>query len=346
MGVKIEVLYTKETPFGEMIAKIREAVQKDKISGKKELIPLPFLERIAETRGMSVINGAVADLLEMYLECGVGVDWRDLEYMTMIKETNSLDVIWIIAHEMAAMQIRNLDFHSREEHRKRSTEIREWLIRHDKKLPDAASKMLDGLADQTKTERYIYDSLLASREAARTLLSEKQQPTTPMDIAAAKVLKAHSDAGTLESVSDEQLAQQVNEQYLKDHKQDPELFRKYVDNTHVGFSYRSVLSVSEAESPPVSEDGVRTATRFFKPIVIRVSEEAEKSDNYVACMAILRFCMMSPSQVISDRPRVMKTLKGKCNPLDGFFIQTFDDSIIADWMQLSKWIDEKGLMPC
>lgn len=221
MGVKVEVLFTKDTPFGEMIAKIREEVQKNKIWGKKELIPLPFLERIAETRGMSVIDGAVTDLLEMYLECGVGVDWRDLEYMTMIKETNSLDVVWIIAHEMAAMQVRNLDLHSREEHRKRASEIREWLIRNDKKLPMGVSKMLDSLADQTKTERYMYDNLVASREAARSLLSQREQPTTPMDIAAAKVLKAHSDAGTLESVSDEQLAQQVNEQYLEDRKQDP-----------------------------------------------------------------------------------------------------------------------------
>jgi hypothetical protein len=40
-----------------------------------------------------------------------------------------------------------------------------------------------------------------------------------MDIAAAKVLKSHHEAGTLDSVTDAQLEQQVKEQYLKDQEQ-------------------------------------------------------------------------------------------------------------------------------
>jgi len=89
-----------------------------------------------------------------------------------------------------------------------------------KKQPDPEGEHLHifgrlpvALSEETKKKM---QDLLDSRDAAKELLSKKQEPTTPMDIAAAKVLKAHSDAGTLESVSDEQLAQQVSDQYFED----------------------------------------------------------------------------------------------------------------------------------
>lgn len=245
MGVKVEVLYTKDTPFDEMIPKIAQAYKE---LGKDEegyKIPVPFLERITETRALSVIQHAVDELFK-----AIDFSWftrGDIRQMHRLVQLNVLDEVYIIAHEMCAEPDRNLDTEGRVKHREKAQELQDWLNK------------------RTPAKNSVQD------------------------------LNAMTDI---------------------------------------------------IEGPDTSESFARfEKNAYVRPIVVRAGEGSEKSDNYIACMAMLRAALMAPSEVISDLPRVMKTLKGRCHPMDGFFIQMYDGAQITNWMQLSKWIDEKGLMP-
>lgn len=388
MGVKIEVLFTKDTPYGDMLKKIEELAKEHM---EPWLVPLPFLERIIETRGLTVIHYAIDDFVKIFdRDDTAAIKVGDMKRLMEMMTSNKLDEVWMIAHEMCAEPDRNLDAEGRVKHREKAQELRDWLNKHSpaKNSVDELNKMTDIIEGSDTSQ--LYKDLIASRGAAKTLLAQKQEPSSPMDIAAAKVLKEHQEAGTLDSTSDEELGQQVQDQYFKDWEaslepQDAAAWDRasplhiehvslrdtikrmlqlrgldgYLQNDgSIVLSTGEVKTLDELRQMPVTEPvgqmlpeaasvAMKRAEKnaYVRPIVVRVGEGCEKSDNYIACMAMLRAAMMAPSEVISDLPRVMKTLKGKCHPMDGFFIQMYDGTQITNWMQLSKWIDEKGLMP-
>jgi hypothetical protein len=83
------------------------------------------------------------------------------------------------------------------------------------------------------------------------------------------------------------------------------------------------------------------------PYLIRVyktREDLSTNDNYKACVAMLRWCMI-PHKEIVDLPLTMKLSRGHQNPAWGFILVTPDDSVIRDFMGLTDWIKVKGMMP-
>jgi hypothetical protein len=82
----------------------------------------------------------------------------------------------------------------------------------------------------------------------------------------------------------------------------------------------------------------------LKLTVLRVSEESEKDHNYQACLAMIKHCML-PHEIISDRPRVMRECRGLVNPMFGFVIKDEQDYTIRSFMDMAKFINDKGLMP-
>jgi hypothetical protein len=236
MGVKIEVLYTKDTPFVDMIAHLRELIYDVAQQDPRPLtfIPVPFLERVLETRSLTVIHDAMDQLADVFTQEWRGKDWsivdgnpdpNDLKAVLWMKQTNNLDAIWLLCHELLAQPKRNIDALSRVWHRREAETLMEWINKRTpaKNTPEDIESIIklvrDTAGEPDKAERQLYDDLLASRPVSLELLSQKQQPSSPMDIAAAKVLKSHHEAGTLDSVTDAQLEQQVKEQYLKDQEQ-------------------------------------------------------------------------------------------------------------------------------
>jgi len=236
MGVKIEVLYTKDTPFVDMIAKMREWIYDVAQQDPRPLtfIPVPFLERVLETRSLTVIHDAMDQLTDVFTQEWRGKDWsivdgypdpNDLKAVRWMKQSNNLDAIWLLCHELLAQPKRNIDTLSRDWHRREAETLMEWINKRTpaKNTPEDIESIIklirDTAGEPDKAERQLYDDLLASRPVALELLSQKQQPSSPMDFAAAKVLKSHHEAGTLDSVTDTQLEQQVKEQYLKDQEQ-------------------------------------------------------------------------------------------------------------------------------
>lgn len=148
MGVKIEVLYTKDTPFSEMIKQIDELAK-----AKPEdrwLVPLPFLERIVETRSMTSIRYAIEDLIKLFLrDDTAALERADGVRLTKALSTNNLDQIWLTAHEMAAEPERNPDVTSRVYHREYAQRIQEFLNKRTpaKNTVQELNKMTDIIGD-------------------------------------------------------------------------------------------------------------------------------------------------------------------------------------------------------
>lgn len=127
MGIRLEVLYTKDTPYGEMLSRIEElAIQQGK--DDEWLVPLPFLERVIETRGLTVLQYAVIDLIELFMrEDMPKLNRDDMRRLHEMRTLNSLDKVWVIAHEMAAEPNRNPDAASRVYHREEAQRIQDFL---------------------------------------------------------------------------------------------------------------------------------------------------------------------------------------------------------------------------
>lgn len=81
----------------------------------------------------------------------------------------------------------------------------------------------------------------------------------------------------------------------------------------------------------------------FRLKIIKTGEKVE-SDNYEACLAIIKCCRLQKEEVV-DRDTAIKRCRGLVNPSNGFIIITAEDIVILSWHKLTKWIDEKGLLP-
>lgn len=84
----------------------------------------------------------------------------------------------------------------------------------------------------------------------------------------------------------------------------------------------------------------------MKITIIRTSDAADKNYNYLACFAILKDNQNAFS-VIDNRSAALHLAKGKIHPADGFVINieiiNCEPVLLFNWMQLAKWIDDRGL---
>lgn len=67
-------------------------------------------------------------------------------------------------------------------------------------------------------------------------------------------------------------------------------------------------------------------------------------DNYDACKAMLRYCMV-PHKEVHDIQMTMRVSKGKINPGSGFVIQSANNDVLYSFFDLIDWIKTKGMVP-
>lgn len=128
MGIKFTILFHKDMPFDEMISKIVESyrnLKKDGITESME-VPLPFLERILNTRSRTVIDDAVSNLAIALADEGLlptESQSRLMRVMSMAK----LDEIYFTVHELIADLLEDTDPVGCDFHLKKAHELREYL---------------------------------------------------------------------------------------------------------------------------------------------------------------------------------------------------------------------------
>lgn len=79
--------------------------------------------------------------------------------------------------------------------------------------------------------------------------------------------------------------------------------------------------------------------------VLVVQSETCMTDNYVACMAILRHCMI-PHTIEVNVKDMVRLSNATANPANGFVMIAHQGPTIRNFMQLTKWIEEQGILPC
>lgn len=214
MGIKVEMFITKDMSFPTMISKIVDSYV-DLPAGESLRVPLPFLQRLLETNSLSVIHLAIEDYRD-------AIDIPDLPNLNSaddadfirIEKSNKLDEI----DEIVKGMIKRLNEYIEEQIKglvkiNPSQAFRKHVFSGN---PPAFSFRE---VEPTKNDPAVVarmQEILDSREPTKKLLMQKEEPSSPMDVAAAKVLKEHQEAGTLDSVGDEELERQVQDQYFKD----------------------------------------------------------------------------------------------------------------------------------
>lgn len=78
--------------------------------------------------------------------------------------------------------------------------------------------------------------------------------------------------------------------------------------------------------------------------VLIVQSEVCTTDNYVACLAILRHCMIPHSIDVSVK-EMMTLSKGTAHPANGFVMIPNNGPVMRNFMHLTRWIEEQGIMP-
>jgi hypothetical protein len=81
----------------------------------------------------------------------------------------------------------------------------------------------------------------------------------------------------------------------------------------------------------------------MKKVTVYQSENCT-TDNYVACMAILRHAMIPYSTEVDVR-KMMTLANGTANPTNGFAMVTKDGTVMRNFMHLTAWIERNGIMP-
>lgn len=154
MGVKIEVLFTKDTPYGDMLEKIEELAKEHM---EPWLVPVPFLERIIGTRGLTVIQYAIDDFIKIFeRDDTASIKDGDMKRLKAMLGTNKLDEVWVIAHEMCAESDRNPDVNSRVAHRQEAQRIQDFLNKH--------TPAKNSVSDLNAQERILSESIATNTD--------------------------------------------------------------------------------------------------------------------------------------------------------------------------------------
>lgn len=100
------------------------------------------------------------------------------------------------------------------------------------------------------------------------------------------------------------------------------------------------------ERTPEYEELVKQQTEKFKPIEVVTCFSESTSDNFLACVYVLKSQRL-PYKQTHDTKRAMTVTRGCLNPSVGFVILDPYGNIIArNAIELARWIDKKGLTLC
>ena len=153
MGVKIAIAFHKDMPFPELIEKIVAAYKDAEVPAEGFKVPYPFWAAILDTRSMTVIHYAVEELLKAYEKAD------DLHLELQAEETAALKKI---------LNTRKLD------------EV--YLVCHEK-LGQGGSEQAQALRDFLAIGgSQMYKDIVASRPAARQLVSANPEPQAPSGV--------------------------------------------------------------------------------------------------------------------------------------------------------------------
>ena len=214
MGVKIEWLFHKDMPFPTMISKIVDSYL-DLPAGEALRVPLPFLQRLLETNSLTVIHLAIEDYRD-------AIDFPDLPKLdsadeadlVRIEKSDKLDEIDEIVRGMIKRLNEYIDEQAESSVKVNPSQaFRKHVFSGNP--PTFSFRTVDAAKNDPAVVARMQE-MLDAREPVKKLLMQKEEPSSPMDVAAAKVLKEHQEAGTLDSTSDEELGRQVQDQYFKD----------------------------------------------------------------------------------------------------------------------------------